>query len=172
MVGEDFQRTKWLTLLLEQDLSNETKQKPLEKMELSCIWSSEDYGRSFWWIKAKPHSCTQHLAPQLSQRYSIHEEVLSMTFGSTFHLQYVQRLQNSHGRTPCAVLKGSCYRHDESHRFCPAIHCIPPTETSKILAEKKIGSWVFECLGEFGWYGPGDDSSRATSPEICLIVPL
>ena len=95
-----------------------------------------------------------------------------MTFGSTFHLQYVQRLQNSHGRTPRAALQGSCYWHDESRRFSLAVHCIPPTETSKTLAEKKIGSWVFDCLGEFGWYGPGGGSSRAASPEICPIAPL
>lgn len=48
----------------------------------------------------------------------------------------------------------------------------PSTRNIKNSCRKKIGSWVFECLGEFGWYGPGGDSSRATSPEICLIVPL
>lgn len=111
-------------------------------MKPSCIQLSEDCRRSPWWIKARPHSCTQHLAPQLGQRFSIHEAVSSMTFGSGFHLWYVQRLQNSHGRTPRAALQGSCYRHDESRRFCPAVHCIPPNRnvnsSSKTLAEKSL----------------------------------
>lgn len=67
-----------------------------------------------------------------------------MTSGSSFHLQYVQRLQNSHGRTPRAALQGSCYWHDESRRFCPAVHCIPPAGTSTALAkllQKKVWVW-------------------------------
>lgn len=70
-----------------------------------------------------------------------------MPFGSTFHLQCAQRLQNSHGRTPRAELEGSRCRCDESCRFSAAVHCIPPKETSKPLAGKNhildlLGIWV------------------------------
>lgn len=121
------------------------KQKRLEKMELSCIRSSEGYGRWLWWIKVKPHSCTQHLAPQLSQSYSIHEEVLSLTFGSAFHLQYVQRLQNSHGRTPL-----QCWRDPATGMMSPTGFVLPSTVSfhqkhQKLLQKKKwvLGLWVF-----------------------------
>lgn len=66
---------------------------------------------------------------------SIHEEVSSMTFGSVFHLQHVQRLQNSHGGTLGAVSQGSCYQHDESCRFCAASTVSLPQEHHSLLQE-------------------------------------
>lgn len=73
-----------------------------------------------------------------------------MTFGSTFHLHYIQRLQNSRGRIPCAELEGSCCQCDESCGFSPAVHCIPPKETSKPLAGKKSGPGSFAGFGNLG----------------------
>lgn len=76
-----------------------------------------------------------------------------MTFGSAFHLRYVQRLQNSHGRTPRAELEGSCCWCDEFCWFSPAVHSIPPPkkkETSKPLAGKKSSRGSFAGFGNPG----------------------
>lgn len=131
--------------------------------------------RSLWWIKGKLHSCTQQLPPQLSQSFSIHEEVSSMTFGSTFYLQYVQSLQNPHGRTPRAELEGSCCRCDESCRFSLAVHCIPPKEALKPLAGKKSSPESFAGFGNLGGVDqdvapPGWHLQKFARLPLCIVT--